>query len=757
MYNEFDMLLISGKNRGNITIILLGLISVMLIMVMALSRRMSGHVQLLTLSDYTQISRYFLESYTGDVLRQINTQANKVDSKMFKAFRGNATNKKLDTSFYKPSPMLESLAKELKIEFGNQLEVSFKKTTELTYPRGFYCPNYKGKEKRGSLEIVCNATFRKKRYTLRVQYPYKVVARMTPIIKDFVLFADRISEEQGREKIGPDDKLNIMFTKGGKHPLVVDGNVLSLANGIPITQGTKYRPFMILPPQDSSEFNDRNVSGKVYLGSSNDPVYLNLAGDISDKTQKSVGELFMVSPNVFNVATKNSEFSYVSVLQNKKYENISMLGLDVPIKYHQRATMGILGFSVESVPSLGPYFKDTAYQPSDFFGTPGNGCRFWEDIEKYGTGYMAFASGLKPMGLKTPKGIFIAREIYGNVLARFFVLTFWYPDNQSGEALQYKKNSGQFPSVQRRGITVRHFKPLYANQKYQDFMSRIVSGELWNPSNKLPDGFVPYNYGPGGLSKSIYTFKKLHTNDNSQPTVPLDQLGRSWFKIHTGGNTREKSGIEQRITKVFASGDEFLKAAQADGRFDVNGVVYVNGDLKMPALEMESNKIGGGVILVGGRITLKNITRGHKIDTDKDSFAQSLSQLYQKLKTEVKQDNYLTFVSLNGEPITIDGEVLLGVHLINFCDPFKRSRPYDQIIWRNPSRKEILFCGGIACDYLNLPNRLKEFGNVRTPNKVLGAPFFMYHSAMAAPKPSFAAQTMEHMRGYKLTAKGVAQ
>ena len=38
--------------KGNITIILLGLISVMLIMVVALSKRMTGHTQLLTLSDH---------------------------------------------------------------------------------------------------------------------------------------------------------------------------------------------------------------------------------------------------------------------------------------------------------------------------------------------------------------------------------------------------------------------------------------------------------------------------------------------------------------------------------------------------------------------------------------------------------------------------------------------------------------------------------------------------------------------------------
>ncbi len=104
------------RKKGNITIILLGLISVMLVLVMGLSRRMSGHTQLLTLSDYTQITRYFLESYAGDVLQQINIEVNKPGSDIYEAFRGTPGRNAISTRFYQPSSMLTNLADELKIQ-----------------------------------------------------------------------------------------------------------------------------------------------------------------------------------------------------------------------------------------------------------------------------------------------------------------------------------------------------------------------------------------------------------------------------------------------------------------------------------------------------------------------------------------------------------------------------------------------------------------------------------------------------------------
>ena len=72
------------NKKGNITVVLIGLISVMILMTIALSKRMTGHTQLLTLGDYTQISRYFLESYISFVMQQVRKQVNDPNSKLSK-------------------------------------------------------------------------------------------------------------------------------------------------------------------------------------------------------------------------------------------------------------------------------------------------------------------------------------------------------------------------------------------------------------------------------------------------------------------------------------------------------------------------------------------------------------------------------------------------------------------------------------------------------------------------------------------------
>ncbi|HNW35935.1 MAG TPA: hypothetical protein PKM25_13435, partial [Candidatus Ozemobacteraceae bacterium] len=58
-----------AARRGTVTVILLGLISVIVVFAFSISRRLSSHTQLLTIGDHTQIARYYLESYTGDVIR----------------------------------------------------------------------------------------------------------------------------------------------------------------------------------------------------------------------------------------------------------------------------------------------------------------------------------------------------------------------------------------------------------------------------------------------------------------------------------------------------------------------------------------------------------------------------------------------------------------------------------------------------------------------------------------------------------------
>lgn len=766
-----------SHKKGNITIILLGLISVMLVLVMALSKRMTGHTQLLTLSDYTQITRYFLESYAGDILQQINIDVNQPDSELFATFRRLPSPGKLSTGFYKPSAMLKKLGEELKIQLQLPPEIVFSKAEELEYPPGFDCPNQlKGKEKKGLLEIVCKARFQGREYTLTVQYPFTVVMRMLPIFKDFMMFADRIALEQGNEKIGPDDNINVLFTRDGKHPYELENGILSHNS---IRPGFKYRPMILLPPLDMTEYTDANLTGRVFMGPADKSVFLNLAGDTreqannqsattaSDEVNASVGEMFLVSPETFKVADDTTEYGYIPVFMNRKGEFIRMMGLNVPLKYGHTAKMGLLGFSYEIIPDSGGegIFSGAAYTAGDFFNSGGRSSEFWQKLEGYGKGYMAMASGIKLMGPK-PDNFQLGhtnRQVFGNVLSRFFVLTFWWPPSGGGEPLQYDDNRGpgNFPEREVFGSVTYTFEPAKSEQKYQDFMSRMVSGKNFKPtgsSAKLPDGFMAYNSDISQKSKRIFTDVDFKANDGFLAKSHLDKLGQSWFQVE---NSEEKfgKGAEARVGRSFASGKDFLDAAGIDkGQFNVNGVVYVAGPLKVPALNMTNDKIGGGIVLVDGPIELENITRGYNIDTNQFKlgkygnmlFSGSAYDYYQKWKKEITQENFLTFVSLRGDPIVIKGEALIGVHLVNLYDQY--NRPYSQIKWASGSSKEIVFCGGIACNYLDLPERMKEFGNIKSSCNLLRAPFFMYHSAMSAAEPSYAVQMMENMRGYMLTA-----
>ena len=123
------------SKKGNIIVILIGLISVMLLMVAALSRRMTGHTQLLTLSDYTQISRYFLESYMADVMQQIRCSANESDSK-FSSLFSNKINNDTDISCeqeikYEKSSFLADLAKELDITCDFKPKITIKEMEKM--------------------------------------------------------------------------------------------------------------------------------------------------------------------------------------------------------------------------------------------------------------------------------------------------------------------------------------------------------------------------------------------------------------------------------------------------------------------------------------------------------------------------------------------------------------------------------------------------------------------------------------------------
>ena len=101
-----------SNKKGNITVILIGLIFVMMIMTMFLSRRLTSHTQLLTLGDYTQISRYYLESHANHVMRQVRAQVNDPNSDLSKEICKESPEDDLTDFFvYNESDQLKKLEK----------------------------------------------------------------------------------------------------------------------------------------------------------------------------------------------------------------------------------------------------------------------------------------------------------------------------------------------------------------------------------------------------------------------------------------------------------------------------------------------------------------------------------------------------------------------------------------------------------------------------------------------------------------------
>ena len=206
----------------------------------------------------------------------------------------------------------------------------------------------------------------------------------------------------------------------------------------------------------------------------------------------------------------------------------------------------------------------------------------------------------------------------------------------------------------------------------------------------------------------------------------------------------------------------------------MNGVVYVGGEDGLTLdqdLVLDDENCSGGIILVDGPISIKNIYRGdNKLKANNFKLENnSADDMFKKWNNEapsnaekkysVAPDKIITFVSLKGKPITLNGNIVLGVQLVNFGDPNAKPGNYsdleEQIKWSDEVTEGIIFYGSLACNRLNLIKKIQSFGKTKKYDNVLNAPFFLYPPVMATSTPPLAVQVMEDMRSYQLTS-GVA-
>ncbi|MBF0408465.1 MAG: hypothetical protein HQM10_14030 [Candidatus Riflebacteria bacterium] len=716
--------------KGNITIILLGLISVMIIFMFSLSRRMSGHTQLLTVADSSQIARYFLESYSGDVFRQLkklvnDSPANTSPSEYFKCFRDvNVAERCINFSEYKACSLLVNLEKDLEIKRIGTPKLKIADMKPLKTPSMFeYSSQQKNREKRGFIEIDCVAEFQKKKYNLNVRYPFRVVFTMTPMLREFVLFVDKMHLEQTTAFL-PEDKVNILQ--------VTDGECLensSSGRGNPLI-------LMSEPPDDQKV--ERN--GRVYLGDDSHGIYMNLAGEKNFRSGR-FNDLWQITPRTFDPTAPSSQnFSCIHFFDKKDGSKLTLRGMHIELaKRGHLARMAVLGFSSEVDDTNKGIFAEASWKLDDFTKTD----PAFEKI-KGNRQLLSMASAVKLRGLnmepeldrlggasalKTYYGP--AREIYGNVFARFFVLTFFEFPSGFGP-LPFNSDPNYRPSYN-QPITNQpmYFEPKSGN--YASYMSRVVSGGD-GAYNSTGARNTPLNQIGGPLPgvPTLLPYSSFKPFDLLKVKKPFDNFAGEWFKLEKNKPGDSLRSVQSRICRYFPDQKSFEEnTGIAKGKFHLNGVVFLDSPLSLTN-DINTKDIKGGIVLVNGPITLGNITRGLTGFKSDSEFKDLM-----KLRDDMKQEEVLTFVSITGDTITLAGDKHIGVHLVSFKPGI--TSPVDQIRWTKGD--EIVFLGGIAVNVLNLKERVRDFKK---------SPLFYYLPCMSSADPSLSVSLLGNMSSYRM-------
>ncbi|MFZ2956611.1 MAG: hypothetical protein WA705_06950 [Candidatus Ozemobacteraceae bacterium] len=712
------------SRRGSIVIILIGLISVMLLLLFSLSRRMSGHTQLLTIVDATQIARYFLESYAGDVLRQARKQINsrkpgEPENDLYKAFREVGTgDKDLSTLPFTPSSLLEKLRGDLDIKLIGKPIIKITGREALEYPEMLQIgATQKGREKRGFFAISCTIEFQKRRYTLAVRHPFRVVYRLQPMLREFVLFFDQIHLEQ-RTPFAADDRLNILYLKD---------NAFS----------EKGRPWVLSSkPEDDPKVEN---NGRVYFGDSSHNIHLNIAGEESFRTGL-FNDLWQISPRSFAANTTNASFvNQPLFLKTDGVNQVSLRGMEIPLSFRGHlAKMGILGFCGDLTDSSDGLFSGSNRKLQDFLGAD--------------PAFTKIAGGdPRPLGLTTSfklRGLNMeplmdqagstgsgkeyfgpVRQIFGNVFARFMLITFFdFPSAQGGGGpLEYNSDPGHQPTYTQWG-TYNQVKFEPKDGDYRHYMSQFVSG-----GNEPGEFRVPLNQPPGAPPK-VFTHADFSPTDGLKVTKPFDQFCSQWLQIDKKKSINAVKSIQSRISAYFPDQNAFENGVGMKAnppRLWIDGVIFIDSALNMPNGIPSNVDVHGGTILVNGPITLGDIPGGWTDFTSPQYNKRAVDRM------NLTQDTFLTFISLTG-PIVLTGDHHVGVQLV--CLKPGLPGPSDMIKWSKGDN--VVFYGGVAVSTPNMKERVQDF---KSP------PEMLYVPAMADANPALAVTLPMTMGSYRLT------
>lgn len=699
-------------------VFLLGILSVMLLLFLTLSQRKTGQVQLLSMLDQSQTARYYLEARCRDVIAQFRKAANLPGSPLHGFLRDPKSVGRvvpLSALGYSPSTLVSALGERLGVDEADDPKITLVGWGALKYPSMMEVPPETA-DRGGGLSLECSALIRGRKYSMNMGFGVKMVGYLVPLLREFILFCDQLHLEQS-SPFGEPDKLNILFTRRSDTPTDSD-------NPSNVNIPGEYREFSgkpwILYPTESFE-GDPTRNGRVYFGGDSRNLFLNMAGEMlfrgfdssTGRQDEPLSDLWTISPKGFPMNSAGAVFNAFPWYQRPgDLGHVTLRSLQFVHPANRDLTrICLVGFGAEIDDRTEGNFLNSGVSLDSFMKEDPAFQALSQDRKKLAlsSAFRLLGPNLESNGLAAP--IVPVRQVFGNVFARFFQIAFW--ESSSGcRPLEYVpaalgNSSFAPPQISIMGVN-SNWEPKDPSEKYSDYMSQVVSGgDPGSPkSNRFPvnlEAGVPMTY-------SSSQFKPV---DGVTIKGPFDRFGPEWF----GGDSPDLSPIcLDRVCRFFPDQEAFKKYSGLDRtppRFWVEGVVYVKGNLELP--EITTSDIRGGVVIVEGSVTLNDITRGYSnLDT-----AAGMAALLKGMKS-LPQNQFLTFVSFRGEPITLAGDHHVGIQVVSFKPGLKK--PISQITWK--IGKDVRFIGGVAVSTPNMAERVKEFKK---------NPFFMYVPCMSQP------------------------
>ncbi|MEW6709243.1 MAG: hypothetical protein AB1403_05405 [Candidatus Riflebacteria bacterium] len=711
--------------RGSVYLLAVGMMSLLVLLLFGMSRHTIGRSRLVSLSDQKQTALFALEACYGDMVSQMRVRLKDGDQGLIDSFKS-ASNGGRPAFDYIPGPTLAALLAEQQIRFDRN-EIVFENVKPLEYPPIIKFPADHQSEKKGQMVVTCVVEFLKRQYELEVKIPFKTVFTLTPMLRQFVLFADQIHLEQ-REAIGDGDRINVISVKKGGSSVTSAGSDARM----PMCLGLSVKPHDKVNTENEKE-------GYVFLGASDKDIVLNLAGEVQPG-EGDLSDLWQVTPECFK-PIETGDQKIVAMTVNSINGAMQNKTLSIPLKTRNtRANLRLVGFCEELEDERGPWFRDLKYtleRDSVFSSLLLNRQTFKlsSSLKLLGP---SFEAGAIAARIPYPRNV---RNIFGRVYNRFFVLgTFDFPSAHLYTRLLFSDDPSYQPPEGKSSFGERYaFETLSGN--YQNYMSRIMSGR---PQGKDFD----YRNIPANLDENMTPALLDHEDflgvDGIKLAEPLENFAEQWiFDLHSEKLKSDLNLVDRsvigRITRVYRDQNEFMEAVGlSKGKLMVDGVVAVDGDLDLADLGPET-EIRGGIVLVNGKISLGNIMR----DLEPPAIPPTQLMLTENFRNYLKNleaQNILTFISLTGDQICLKGNVQLGVHLVSLK---KVDAAEEMLTYENPGK--VIFAGALALSTPCLDQLTRKFRDE--------LPLFCYPPEMAAEEIPMAVVISDSLEGYQYVVR----